>query len=207
MKFADGSSTGVTLAIGGNIESYESAGSDSVGAPTAGDALTWFPANTINLNGDNDTSANLGQYATFTFTGLNPSGLYRATLYGNRGASTAGSRIDTFQILNAASFTNTSSSGTTISTTTMTNDSTTYCTGLNPNGYVAQWSNIVPTNGSFELEVLNDTTVYYNYQYGDTLIAFNGMRLDLMSVPEPSALVLTCIGLVSLLAYAWRKRR
>lgn len=36
---------------------------------------------------------------------------------------------------------------------------------------------------------------------------FDNVRLDASAIPEPTSLVMTVIGLVGLLAYAWRKRK
>jgi len=100
----------------------------------------------------------------FTFTGLNSNKKYKFVFFGNRADPTYTGRTSKVIISDADSFTADSSAGVTISTTTTTDDSATYCTGYNTvNGYVAAWTNINPgADGDFVITVTLGTHQYSN---------------------------------------------
>ena len=199
VKYADGSSTGVTLTIGGTVDSWLNNTFDT--NPTGGDALTYFPeAYTINTDGTTSGSAK-NQYITLALTGLNASGVYNLTLFSNRGSATGQTRLQDFVISDVQSFTNSSSIGSTISTVSMANDKTTIQAIDNTSvGRVARYTNIVAGSDG-------DLAMTLTCSISDDYMHLNAMRLDLVSIPEPSAFVLVGTGLLGLLAYAWRKRK
>jgi hypothetical protein len=89
-----------------------------------------------------------------TFTGLDPSKTYRFVHWADRADSGYTSRYSTVTISDVTSFTTNSSTGVTISTSVMTDDSASYCTGYNINGYVAGFTSINPgPDGDFTITV------------------------------------------------------
>ena len=95
------------------------------------------------------------EYYQYTFTGLNPAKTYEFVTTMNRANSGYTTRLTTYTISGATSFVNASSAGTTISTSAMANDSTTLCSGYNTvNGYVARWTNITASSGTFSVKAM-----------------------------------------------------
>lgn len=78
-----------------------------------------------------------------TFSELSPSNLYTFALYGDRGSAAYTYRWTDVTIADVTSFTNNSSSGSTIFTTTLAND-TTRILAANTNGQLYRFSNINP---------------------------------------------------------------
>ena len=81
-------------------------------------------------------------------------------------------------------------------------------------GKVLQWTETTPTDG--ELLAFTGSAYYgkVDYYIGDTHYTdvdgyYNSgpIGFSAVPIPEPSALVLLSVGLISLLAYAWRKRK
>jgi len=106
-----------------------------------------------------------------TFEGLEPA-VYELVLYADRGSPSYVDRYNDFIISDVDHFRNVSSTGTTISTTTLPNDTTTYCAGYNTtNGYVARFDQINPGgNGAFVVTV----TGYKFYLNAMMLRAYSG---------------------------------
>lgn len=96
-------------------------------------------------------------------TGLDPNGVYELAATANRNGSTYTARTTKFSILDAQSFTNQSSTGTTFSGPSDPTDI--FSTGYNTvNGYVARWTNIIPSaNGTFRIRAENPTGVTQTY--------------------------------------------
>ena len=96
-----------------------------------------------------------GWYVDMTFTGLDPTKTYTFVTTANRNNSAYTTRFSKFTIRDLTSATNESTSGTTISTTTIANDTTAFWTGYNTeNGYVARWTGINPgADGDFNVRV------------------------------------------------------
>lgn len=76
--------------------------------------------------------------------GLNPATRYKVTLYGARGVSAYTTRTTAVTISDVTSFSNTSSTGSTILTTTVANDTARIVTGDNAAGRVFRFENIDP---------------------------------------------------------------
>ena len=167
MKYADGTNTFVTVAINTSGTVSEQTSSSYYGAETdAGtDAYTTFH-DYVNIVG----GARLGtasSYITLTFTGLDSSKKYTFATTANRADSDYTDRITIFTISDIDAATNGSTSGTDISTTSITDDTTSFCTGYNTeNGYVARWTGIQPgSDGDFVVKFSVDSTDT-NYAYG-----------------------------------------
>ncbi len=98
-----------------------------------------------------------GWYVDVTFTGLNPAKRYAFTTSANRFNSTYNDRITKYTISGADSFTNSSTSGVTV---TGGGASIAFCTGNNTAaGYVARWTNINPgADGTFKVRAESGTT-------------------------------------------------
>ena len=167
MKYADGTNTFVTVAINTSGTVSEQTSSSYYGAETdAGtDAYTIFH-DYVNIVG----GARLGtasSYITLTFTGLDSSKKYTFATTANRADSDYTDRITIFTISDIDAATNGSTSGTDISTTSITDDTTSFCTGYNTeNGYVARWTGIQPgSDGDFVVKFSVDSTDT-NYAYG-----------------------------------------
>ncbi len=202
MKYSDGSATGVTLGITGDISHWGLNYPTGI-APTGGDALTYFGGTTVDMQYATTENA-LNQTAAMTLSGLDPLGRYSLTFYNSRGNVSGTSRLQNFQLTGADSFINNSSAGSTIDTIAMTNDHTIFDAWNNSvAGRVARYESIAPgADGTIVVNVWPTSEVANQYLY---LVA---MRLDLDSqVPEPSTFVLLGMGLIGLLCYAWRKRK
>jgi hypothetical protein len=149
INYATGETLTVTLAAAGGGGS----GGNSEGTLVAGtDAYKLF-------YGITDPYLNIWWYGTpdhtMTFTGLDPSKLYRFVHYADRGGDNT--RYSNVIISDVDSFQVNSSSAVTIRTTTITNDTATYCGGYNLVGYVAGFTNITPgSDGDFTITVGSD---------------------------------------------------
>jgi len=90
------------------------------------------------------------------FTGLDPAKTYRFIHYADRRKG-SDDRFSNVIISDMDGFETNSSSGVTIGTTTVTDDTATYCGGDNAQGYVAGFTDIDPgTDGSFTITVGSD---------------------------------------------------
>ena len=167
MKYADGTNTAVTVAVNTSGTVSEQISSSYSGAETdAGtDAYTTFH-DYVNIVG----GARLGtasSFITLTFTGLDTSKTYTFATTANRADSDYSDRVTIFTISDIDAATNDSTSGTDISTTSITNDTTSFCTGYNTeNGYVARWTGIQPgPDGDFMVKFSVDSPDA-DYAYG-----------------------------------------
>jgi hypothetical protein len=107
------------------------------------------------------------EWYQYTFTGLDPAKTYEFVTTMNRGSSGYTNRLTTYTISGATSFVNGSSTGTTVSTTTVANDSTTLCAGYNTaNGYVARWTNITASSGTFSVKAMRTTPGVKSHAFG-----------------------------------------
>ncbi len=148
VKYADNSSTGVTLTISGTSGTWIFA--PSLGHPTAGDAFDLFDGY-LDANGMTDFIGPI----TFEFTGLDPDATYDIAFYSCRCAG-SGERPNKFIISDVEAFTNSSSTGTEITTTTLLNDSTTVNLLTPGSGYVARFTGItVGADGDMQIEIDN----------------------------------------------------
>lgn len=91
-----------------------------------------------------------------TFSGLDTSLVYQCIVFGNRNEEDYTYRITTNVISGCESFSNQSSTGSTIMTETTTDDGTVICSGDNTaNGYVARYTSIIPgTDGEFQVRMV-----------------------------------------------------
>ena len=159
VDYATGDPTPVTLSVVQTGSIYTTQGVP----PNSGtDAYDVFMADgQVGLNG-------LVSYApenlTLTFTGLDAGLRYEFVIFGNRGVSGYEGRTSICTLSGVEpGFQNTSSAGTTISTTTLTEDTTEVVNGYNTiNGHVARWTSIDPgSDGTFVVTVSDSTTKYY----------------------------------------------
>jgi len=157
IKYSDGTGTGVTLSYSGTgitegygLDQNRHSLSGPPYYPKSGtDAYTEF-GEIINMGKITFTSD--PNDMTVTLSGVSHSHTYTLVVLGMRG--NYDNRRNTYTISDVDSFINESSSGTVISTVNMTNDSTTYNAGDNYNeGYVAKWTNIVPTDNQITVTV------------------------------------------------------
>ena len=116
---------------------------------------------------------------TYTFTGLNPYKTYSFKGSAVRGVSTYTNRWSLFEIDGAVSFTSAHTSG--CYTNGLATNQVAVCTGLNTNGDMADWENIIPgTSGTFAVK----TTQYTNtipgvgLANGPYCYALSGLRLQ-----------------------------
>ncbi|MBN1673930.1 MAG: lamin tail domain-containing protein, partial [Kiritimatiellae bacterium] len=160
--YATGAATPVQLAVAGGSGVYETQGAHPA---TGTDAYAVFNgivsgAGTISYGTED---------LTLTFTGLDAAKRYELVLYCDRnGASYVGdsSRYHVGILSGADSFQNTSSLGTTLYTTSVDEDTTSYNAGYNrPYGYVTRFTQIDPgADGRIVLTVKRNSTLkYYSY--------------------------------------------
>jgi hypothetical protein len=155
VNYATGALLGVTVTISGGSNAT------SIGYLRAGtDAYKIFNGK-INPAGIMLYS---GGTHNFTFTELDPSKHYRFVHWGDRVNSAYKTYFSTVIISDVTSFITNSSTGVTISTTTMVNDTATYCTGYNSlNGYVAGFTNINPgPDGDLTIKVSSAQGKWYS---------------------------------------------
>lgn len=195
--YTTGAWTSVTATMAGsNISGSTSA------APGAGtDAYNVFNGK-VNL-GDWSTSYNSSSsnwYYQVTFTGLDPTKNYEFVTTANRNSSSyagdgAASRWTKFSIIGADTYTNASTAG----VVQISSDVVSFNTGYNTlNGYVASWTGITATDGSFTVRSENvgaGGPGEVRKSYG-----MEGFMLKETVVPEPSSIIALLGGLGSLLA-------
>ena len=119
----------------------------------------------------------LGWWVEVTFTNLNPLNSYVFATSANRDGSSYDDRISKFIIQDVDSAVNTSSAGAAISTTSITDDTTVFCTGNNTgDGYIARWSNVEPgVDGDFTVRVeSNSSTDEHAYGFSVFMLGEEG---------------------------------
>jgi len=126
---------------------------------------------------------------TYTFTGLNPNKTYSFKGSAVRGVSTYTNRWSLFEIDGAVAFTSAHTSG--CYTNGLATNQVAVCTGINTNGDMADWENIVPgASGSFAVM----TTQYTNTipgvgaANGIYCYALSGLRLQEFAAANTNAL-------------------
>lgn len=164
-NFYTGTDTDCTITFSGGSgegNGMEQADSANTSIPDSGsDAYAEFYTGADNDNPEiNFGSLFYGENAnttwTVSFTGLSNTKSYTLCTTACRGRYS--DRHAYYTISNVQSgFSNDSSTGVTISTVSLTNDTSYYNDGDNyPDGYVAKWSNIVPNSGTITLTVSGD---------------------------------------------------
>ena len=154
-NFATGANLGVTV----TITTSGGPGLDTNGVtPNAGtDAYNTF-------NGIIDLAGGIwygssGWYVDVTFTGLDPASTYTFATTNNRNNNTYTDRYTKFTIRDITTATNASTSGATVSTTTLPNDTVSFWSYNTVNGYVARWTAIQPgADGDFNVRYESNFT-------------------------------------------------
>jgi hypothetical protein len=219
-KFSDNSLAGATvdIAISGTVQQQIT--SDLWGAnPTAGDAVTVFNPYVTMRGGERlSTSGTPAAAVTLTFKNLDPNKTYTFATSANRANSGAdyANRTTKFTLSDVDTTTpptNTSSTGVTKSTTSFTDDGTTFLTGQNTTtGYIARWEGIRPgADGDF---VVTATRGGSNYGYGPAVFLLseeeNPTAVSLASFGGQTAsglLYAAALGLVLVgAAILWRRQ-
>lgn len=153
--YFDGSTTGVDMYYTTNRPTEKAGAEDSgtggrtppVYPRTTTDAYNEFGTK-INMAGANTTG--VGVSTVVTFDNLSSEKKYQLVALGMRGRFS--NKWCRYTLSDTSSFTNSSSSGTSISSIYSNNDSTTYACGDNyQNGYVAKWTDIIPGSSSIKL--------------------------------------------------------
>ena len=151
VKYSDNSDTGVQIEFSGSSLS-EGSGADTnhgdLAYPLHGDAATEFGGI---INVAKISYATIGNDLIVNFSGLTGAD-YTLVALGMR--TNYNIRWCSYTISDVDSFTYASSLGAEASTTTLADDTTIYKCGDNWNeGYVAKWTNIVPTNGNILITI------------------------------------------------------
>jgi hypothetical protein len=144
IKFADGSSTGVTLAITGGTYDPSQWGGDSVD-PDNGDAYTFFNGKVSGEGSIHYNTSNTNPLV-LTLTGLDPAKLYDLVFYADRG-DYGWERGSLATLTGTSAFTNVSSAGTDNNGDPLFSGPTDNSTRLPPNntnGWVARFTDINP---------------------------------------------------------------
>jgi uncharacterized repeat protein (TIGR02543 family) len=104
----------------------------------------------------------VGWYVDLTFTGLDPAKQYTFATSAARSDSTYTDRISIYTLSGADTYTQASTSGVTINAP----DQVQFCTGDNNNlGYVARWTGITATDGSFAVRAQATASQYKAYAF------------------------------------------
>jgi len=182
VDFATGETTTVTLAVAGG--NWNGAGHTTLpGNPDAGTDASAVFSNIVDCTGQISYGANL----TLSFSGMDSGCRYELVVFGNRDNLSYTGRTSKLVLTGVESgFANESTAGATISTTTLTDDTTTIRTGYNTtNGLVARWTNIDPgSDGNMLVTVYDDTTLFYA----------NALMLKANSAAGPGSLVKVAKG-------------
>lgn len=146
--FATGTNSPVTLSVvAGTPAPAVDNGNTNGGMPTSStDAHTVFNGFVV-MTGYTQYNVTTPNFSSLqlNFTGLNPAKTYDIVLTGNRNEPTYTARRSMFTIADVDAFTNSHSAGTTVITTTVTDDSVHFVTGYNTvNGQVARWTGVQP---------------------------------------------------------------
>ncbi len=114
-----------------------------------------------------------GWSVTATFTGMDPAKTYTFATTANRNDAAYTARISKYTISGIDAATNASTAGVTKTTTTITEDTSSFLTGYNTvNGYVARWTGIQPgADGSFAVTATFATTEYRAYAFSVFLLS------------------------------------
>jgi hypothetical protein len=190
VDFATGAASSITISTAG-FDGYGP--SDGRDLSAVGDVGTYLSP--VNFFGSISVAQGSGslKIATITFNNLDPLSTYALTLSGDRNNDTG--RTSIFTIVGADTFTNASSTGTTIFGAA--NESTKLVTGNNSAGLVARFLDITAADGSFTIELYSDSNRAY----------VNGLSLVTTStVPEPASFALI-FGAAALVVAGGRRRR
>jgi len=162
LDYASGNAIGVELAFTSTGNTPALAGFVSSALPANGsDGDTAF-ASRVDLQSRAYWS---GGTVTMTVSGLSPTKRYSMVLYGARGNSGYTTRWADVKISDNSGFTNTSSAGSTIMTSTVANDTTRIITGDNAAGRVFRFDDINPGSDGdvvFTITGNGSETVYLN---------------------------------------------
>jgi len=177
VDYATGLDTPVTLTVTGVHVTYSNQGAQPVAATDAGRV---FDGKVDCLGAVTYQTQDL----VLSLTGLNPNLRYELVVYSDRDEAAYADRMHHSVLSDADGFRNASSEGTAVGTTSMADDTVTYCSGYNAAaGLVARFTDIDPgTNGQVTLtldcDVGSDHYTYANALmlrvvapglYGDTL--------------------------------------
>ena len=157
VDYATGRDTPVTLTVSGGSGPYTTQGV----APAAGTDADQVFGGKVGLAGLIGYNV---QDLELAFSGLNTGMRYELVLFGNRGVSAYSGRTSIVTLSSVApGFRNQSTAGTAVSTTSLTDDTTTVGTGYNTvNGHVARYVGIDPgSDGVIRLTVSDSTSKYY----------------------------------------------
>ncbi len=159
LKYADGTSSGVTVAFAGTNNGVYAAADGTYASPYVTSSTDAYNE----LVGGGTPIINLGYASqvtttntiTMTLSGVSSAKTYDLVMFGDRGNSTYTTRYTKYTVSGVQSgFVNASSTGATKATTTLANDSTYYCTGFNYTaGYVAKWTGLVPTGTTITVTI------------------------------------------------------
>jgi len=193
LNIDDGTDTGANLTLtydaGHTGGEYATTGSLSVAGTDAYDTFSGY-ANAVGIL----DMANNRLALTLTLSGLNPGARYEVALFTNR--SGLGGRIATATISDVSSFANASTTGATISTTTLPNDTTGISVDNYTTGYVHRYTDISPgADGDIAIALTNNAGANWNLMRIEelsTLISWTGGdanwgdpgNWDLATVPD-----------------------
>ena len=198
-NYASGLNTGVTASLTWNA-GWVSLTTGSGASTGVGDEATYF-GSIVNLAGTISYATNheAEWFIDLTFTGLTAGKTYDFVTTANRNSSSSNypQRYTKFTLSGVDSAVNGSSAGANI----IDSYNTTFCTGYNPNGYVARWTNIAAgADGAFTVRF----GVWDIAQAGGRGYGPSGFVLtEVDAVPEPMTLLLVGAGLIPIL----RRRR
>ncbi|MBN1670390.1 MAG: lamin tail domain-containing protein [Kiritimatiellae bacterium] len=159
LDYSSGQATPVSLSVSGGSAPITFQG---IGPQPGTDAYDIFMADgQVGLTGLlSYNPANL----VLSFTGLDTGLRYEFAVFGNRGETNYTDRMTAVRLAGVEpGFRNTSSAGTTVTTTTVSNDTTAVCNGYNTvNGHVARFTGIDPgADGAFTVTLSDNDSKFY----------------------------------------------